>query len=481
MPANMFNGDSPTKQRLLVVANRLPVSAKRQGEDSWSFEISAGGLVSGLMGVKEFEARWIGWAGVNVPDETGKKALTAALAEKKCIPVFLDEDTANQYYNGYCNRIIWPLLHYLGLPHEDHQATTWSYESQFAAYQKVNRMFADVIQSHYQEGDVVWIHDFHLMLLPKHLKEYNKNMKIGWFLHEPFPSSEVFRTLPSRSELLSAVLMADLVGFHTHDFARNFVSACTSILRVKGTPEAVENQGRVTRVAVCPIGIDSERFTQAIELLEVQKLIKEFKEKFFGKKVILGVDRLDMIKGIPHKLLAFGKFLEKNEYCRDKVVLLQIAVPTRSDVPEYKKLKSQVHEIVGRINARYGSLDSVPIHYLDRSIDFYTLCALYAMSDVALVTSLRDGMNLVSSEFVACQDSKRGVLILSEFAGAAESLGAGAVIVNPLDLMGVAAAIGQALDMPAEERDERHRHNFEYVTTHTAQQWANFFVSDLSA
>ncbi|KAH8518787.1 hypothetical protein H0E87_000591 [Populus deltoides] len=569
----------PLRQRLLVVANRLPVSAVRRGEDSWSLEMSAGGLVSALLGVKEFEARWIGWAGVNVPDEVGQKSLTKALAEKRCIPVFLDEEIVHQYYNGYCNNILWPLFHYLGLPQEDRLATTRSFQSQFAAYKKANQMFADVVHQHYEEGDVVWCHDYHLMFLPKCLKEYNNNMKVGWFLHTPFPSSEIHRTLPSRSDLLRSVLAADLVGFHTYDYARHFVSACTRILGLEGTPEGVEDQGRLTRVAAFPIGIDSDRFIRALELPQVQDHIKELKERFAGRKVMLGVDRLDMIKGIPQKILAFEKFLEENSHWRDKVVLLQIAVPTRTDVPEYQKLTSQVHEIVGRINGRFGTLTAVPIHHLgcksvlvgssrvptrtflhayvsscdlsdlrgialdpghahgsnvvrlsapfsspflishsqtsmysgkelqfglhiekqtlaykaDRSLDFHALCALYAVTadvirrdvlsffpDVALVTSLRDGMNLVSYEFVACQDSKKGVLILSEFAGAAQSLGAGAILVNPWNITEVADSIRQALTMLPEEREKRHRHNFVHVTTHTAQEWAETFVSELN-
>ncbi|KAL1299779.1 alpha,alpha-trehalose-phosphate synthase [UDP-forming] 1 isoform X1 [Arachis ipaensis] len=470
----------PFRQRLLVVANRLPVSAVRRGEDSWSLEISAGGLVSALLGVKEFEARWIGWAGVNVPDEIGQKALTKALAEKRCIPVFLDEEIVHQYYNGYCNNILWPLFHYLGLPQEDRLATTRSFQSQFTAYQKANQMFADVVNEHYEEGDVVWCHDYHLMFLPQCLKKYNSNMKVGWFLHTPFPSSEIHRTLPSRSELLHAVLAADLVGFHTYDYARHFVSACTRILGLEGTPEGVEYQGKLTRVAAFPIGIDSHRFKRALELPEVQKHIKDLEERFKHRKVMLGVDRLDMIKGIPQKILAFEKFLEENPDWREKVVLLQIAVPTRTDVPEYQKLTSQVHEIVGRINGRFGSLTAVPIHHLDRSLDFYALCALYAVTDVALVTSLRDGMNLVSYEFVACQAKKKGVLILSEFAGAAQSLGAGAILVNPWNITEVAAAIDKALNMEPVERQNRHKHNFEHVTQHTAQEWAETFVSELN-
>ncbi|PWA98239.1 alpha,alpha-trehalose-phosphate synthase [Artemisia annua] len=466
----------PFKQRLLVVANRLPVSAVRKGEASWQLDVSAGGLVSALLGVTEFETRWIGWAGVNVPDEIGQKSLTESLAEKRCVPVFLDEDLVNLYYNGYCNNILWPLFHYLGLPQEDWLATICSFESQFEAYKKANQMFADVVNEHYQEGDIVWCHDYHLMFLPKCLKEANPNMKVGWFLHTPFPSSEIHRTMPSRSELLTAVLAADLVGFHTYDYARHFMSACTRILGLEGTPEGVEDQGRLIRVAAFPIGIDSDRFTRAIQLPQVKNHIKEFQERFAGRKVMLGVDRLDMIKGIPQKLLAFEKFLEDNPNWRDKVVLLQIAVPTRTDVPEYQKLTCQVHEIVGRINGKFGTLTTVPIHHLDRSLDFHALCALYAITDVALITSLRDGMNLVSYEFVACQASKKGVLILSEFAGAAQSLGAGALLVNPWNVTEVASSISYALNMPSDEREKRHNHNYMHVTTHTSQEWAETFV-----
>ncbi|XP_061355694.1 alpha,alpha-trehalose-phosphate synthase [UDP-forming] 1-like isoform X2 [Gastrolobium bilobum] len=451
----------PFRQRLLVVANRLPVSANRKGEDSWSLEMSSGGLVTALLG------KWF-------------KTLTEALAEKRCIPVFLDEEIVHQYYNGYCNNILWPLFHYLGLPQEDRLATTRSFQSQYAAYEKANQMFADVVNKHYEEGDVVWCHDYHLMFLPKCLKKYNNNMKVGWFLHTPFPSSEIHRTLPSRSEILHSVLAADLVGFHTYDYARHFVSACTRILGLEGTPDGVEYQGKLTRVAAFPIGIDSERFIRALDLPPVQEHIKELLGRFEGRKVMLGVDRLDMIKGIPQKILAFEKFLEENAYWRDKVVLLQIAVPTRTDVPEYQKLTSQVHEIVGRINGRFGSLTAVPIHHLDRSLDFHALCALYAVTDVALVTSLRDGMNLVSYEFVACQEKKKGVLILSEFAGAAQSLGAGAILVNPWNITEVADAIARALNMPSVEREKRHKHNFLHVKSHTAQEWAGTFVSELN-
>ncbi|KAK8573025.1 hypothetical protein V6N13_048589 [Hibiscus sabdariffa] len=473
-------GSQASKQRLLVVANRLPVSAVRCEDDSWQLNVSAGGLVSALLGVKEFETKWVGWAGVTVDDEKGRQTLTQALAAKRCVPVFLNDEIVQQYYNGYCNNILWPLFHYLGLPQEDRLTTTRSFQSQFDAYKKANQMFADVVQEQYEEGDVVWCHDYHLMFLPKYLKEQNSNMKVGWFLHTPFPSSEIHRTLPSRSELLRSVLAADLVGFHTYDYGRHFVSACTRILGLEGTPEGVEDQGKLTRVSAFPIGIDSNNFIKALQLPEVQNHIKELEETFAGRRVILGVDRLDMIKGIPQKALAFEKFLEENPSWQDKVVLLQIAVPTRSKVPEYQKLSSQVHEIVGRINGRFGTLTAVPIHHLDRTLDFHKLCALYAVTDVALVTSIRDGMNLVSYEYVACQESKKGVLILSEFAGAAQSLGAGAILINPWNVSEVASSISYALDMPADEREKRHYHNFKHVTSHTSQEWAATFVSELN-
>ncbi|XP_024377190.1 alpha,alpha-trehalose-phosphate synthase [UDP-forming] 1 isoform X2 [Physcomitrium patens] len=469
-------------QRLLVVANRLPVSATRLDGDKWDLQLSAGGLVSALLGVKQiFETRWIGWAGVSVHDERGRASLTEALALKGCVPVFLDDDTVDQYYNGYCNNVLWPLFHYIGLPQADRLAATRSLDSQYAAYQHANKLFAQVVFSQYQEGDVVWCHDYHLMCLPQELKTLNPRMKVGWFLHTPFPSSEIYRTLPLRSELLKAVLTADLIGFHTYDYARHFVSACTRILGLEGTPEGVEDQGKLTRVAAFPIGIDPERFIQALETEQVKLHVKELLRFFAGRKVMLGVDRLDMIKGIPQKLLAFEMFLEKNPEWREKVMLVQIAVPTRTDVHEYQRLTSQVHEIVGRINGRYGTVTFVPIHHLDRSLAFHELCALYASTDVALVTSLRDGMNLVSYEYVACQNFKNteGVLVLSEFAGAAQSLGAGAILVNPWNIREMYIAIEEALKMSDEERKERHRHNFTHVTTHTAQAWAHNFVSEL--
>ncbi|XP_044457273.1 alpha,alpha-trehalose-phosphate synthase [UDP-forming] 1 isoform X2 [Triticum aestivum] len=478
VPASRLSALLGPNGRVLIVANRLPVTAKRHPVKKWEYPSSSGGLVSALQGIKDVQMMWVGWPGVSVPNETDQTVITEELFKRRCVPVFLDEELMDQYYSGYCNKILWPLFHYLGLPQEYKINKAKGIKSQFEAYTQANQMFAETVCKIYKEGDIIWCHDYHLMCLPKLLKQYNINMKVGWFLHTPFPSSEMYRALPNRAELLEAVLKADLVGFHAYDYARHFVSACISLLGLEGDLDSIQFDGRIVKF---PIGIDAQRFTKALEGPKVKEKITEFKKLFAGRKVILGVDRLDMIKGFLQKLLAFEKFLEKNEELDSgyKVVLLQIAVPTRSDVPEYRKLASQVHELVARVNGRFGTLKATPILHLDQTVDFDSLCALYAITDVALITSLRDGMNLVSYEYVACQESNKGVLILSEFAGAAQSLGAGSIIVNPWDIAEVADAIKCALDMPTEDREKHHRHNYELVSRHTAQDWAENYVCDL--
>ncbi|KAM0900640.1 hypothetical protein ACQ4PT_020479 [Festuca glaucescens] len=398
-PASCLPAILGPEGRILIVANRLPVTVKRLG-DGWDYADSSGGLVSALRGVTGVKMTWVGWPGVSIPDKEEQTIVMNKLTSTmRCVPVFMDQELVDQYYSGYCNNILWPLFHYMGLPQDYRFNKTKDYKSQLKAYEKANQMFADVVCQIYEKGDIVWCHDYHLMLLPSLLKKHDIDMKVGWFLHTPFPSSEIYRALPNRMNLLKAVLKSDLVGFHTYDYARHFVSACTSLLGLESYLEGVEVEGRIVKV----------------------------------EAVMLGVDRFDMIKGLLQKVLAFEKYLEENTGMNEKVVLLQIAVPTRSDVPEY----------------------------------------------VALVTSLRDGMNLVSYEYVACQESNKGVLILSEFAGAAQSLGAGAIIVNPWDTAEVANSIKAALTMPAHDREERHRHNYELVSAHSEQDWAEDYVREL--
>ncbi len=480
LPPGAPGSDAAGGGRLLVVANRLPVSAFRDRDGRWQLQVSAGGLVSALMGVGNFKTRWIGWPGVYIEAGAERDELTAALQREDYCPVYLDQKTCDLHYNGFCNSVLWQLFHYVPLNIDSKLSETRTLQFQWAAHQLANRLFAEVVLRHYQDGDIVWVQDYHLMLLPAILKEARPRMKVGFFLHTPFPSSEIYRTLPVREELLRSVLRADLIGFHTYDYARHFVSACTRILGLEGTPAGVEDNGSLTRVAAFPIGIDPERFTAALESPEVRANVAQLLNRYAGRKVMLGVDRLDMIKGIPQKLLAFEKFLEEHPEWRDKVLLVQIAVPSRTDVPEYQRLRSMVHEVVGRINGQYGTLTHVPIYHLDRQLSFDELVALYAITDVALVTSLRDGMNLVSYEYVACQRDNAGALVLSEFAGAAQSLGAGAILVNPWNVNDLAQAIEYALTMGDAERRERHRQNYMHVTIHTAQTWADTFISELN-
>eukprot|EP00878_Enallax_costatus_P027615 GHUV01029750.1.p1 GENE.GHUV01029750.1~~GHUV01029750.1.p1 ORF type:complete len:669 (+),score=134.14 GHUV01029750.1:399-2405(+) len=472
----------PAGGRLIVVANRLPVTCSKDSSGRWKLQISAGGLVSALMGVNNYSTLWIGWPGIYVKPGRDRDALAAMLQREGYIPVWLESGLLDLYYNGFCNSVLWQLFHYVPLQLDGWQRVQehQTLQMQWGAYQQANDRFGEVVLAVYQPGDMVWVQDYHLMLLPSILKNAVPRAKVGWFLHTPFPSSEIYRTLPVREDVLRATLRADLIGFHTYDYARHFISSCTRILGLEGTPEGVEDNGSVARVAAFPIGIDPERFAQALETEEVQMNIAKLLNRYAGRKVMLGVDRLDMIKGIPQKLLAFEKFLHEHPEWRDKVLLVQIAVPSRTDVPEYQKLRSMVHEIVGRINGAFGTLTYVPIHHLDRQLSFHELCALYAVTDVALITSLRDGMNLVSYEYVACQADNAGVLVLSEFAGAAQSLGAGSILVNPWNINDVAAAIEDALTMSEEERRERHRQNYMHVATHTAQTWADTFISELN-
>ena len=477
------------RQRVIVVANRLPVTPRRSKETGeWRFERSSGGLVSAFLGVPNLDILWVGWVGTAVPEEEQEhiRQLLRDQEPFQCVPVFLDPEVSDHFYNGFCNNVLWPLLHYIPLSMLDAQAQLA--ETQWAAYQTANKVFADTVMTlEPAEEDLVWVQDYHLMLLPRYLREMQPGLSIGWFLHTPFATSEMYRTLPHREEILRGVMGADLCGFHIYDYARHFHTSCARVLGTGGTEGVTEgNEGifdhasrRSIAVDAFPIGIDPAVFKEKLQTGVVKDKIIELQRRFDGKKVILGIDRLDYVKGIPHKLKAVEKFLQKNPKMKGKIVLLQIAVPSRVEVPGYQKLRSNVHKLVSRINGEYGTLEDVPIHYLDQSMKFEELCALYFRAEVMFVTSLRDGMNLVSFEYIACQEKNRGVLVLSEFAGAAQALGAGALLVNPYNTDEVAQALSDALNMPLKEREERFMYMSSHIHTHTSAQWAAKFVSSL--
>ncbi|KAL7751082.1 Trehalose-6-P synthase/phosphatase complex synthase subunit [Sorochytrium milnesiophthora] len=463
--------------RLHVVSNRLPVTVSKTDDGTWSFKLSSGGLVSALSGVKkEMSFMWTGWPGLDFPDDEKKQVRSSLLEQQGCLPVFLPDDVADKHYNGFSNSILWPLFHY-------HPGEISFNESHWEAYEYANIMFADALMEIIKDGDLVWVQDYHLMLVPSLLRSrciaqgYN-NVKIGFFLHTPFPSSEIYRILPVRREVLLGLLQADLIGFHTYDYARHFLSSCTRILGLHTMPNGVEFEGRHVHVGTFPIGTDPAKFAEGLTQPKIVDRIRRLKEKFDGVQIIVGVDRLDYIKGVPHKLHAFEVFLSRHPEFIGKVVLVQVAVPSRTDVEEYQQLQQSVNELVGRINGKYGTVEFMPIHFMNKSVNFDELVALYAVSDACLVSSTRDGMNLVSYEYISCQQENHGVLILSEFAGAAQSLN-GSIIVNPWNTEELAQAIHDAMVMPEETRKANFEKLYRYVTKYTAAYWGTSFVSEL--
>ncbi|GAO48205.1 hypothetical protein G7K_2385-t1 [Saitoella complicata NRRL Y-17804] len=473
--ATMSDSNSPS--RLLVVSNRLPITIKRDDNGKYDFSMSSGGLVSALSGLKKsVDFTWIGWPGLEIPENERDFVVKRLMDEYSTMPVFLDDELADRHYNGFSNSILWPLFHY-------HPGEINFDEPSWEAYQEANRLFAKAIVPIVEDGDMIWIQDYHLMLLPQMLREEignsKKNVKIGWFLHTPFPSSEFYRILPVRNEILLGILSCDLIGFHTYDYARHFLSSCSRILGLRTLPNGVEYNGRMVSVGTFPIGIDPEKFTEALEQPKVQQRIAALEKKFQGVKLIVGVDRLDYIKGVPQKLHALEVFLTEHPEWIGKVVLVQVAVPSRQDVEEYQNLRAVVNELVGRINGKFGTIEFMPIHFMHKSVSFDELVALYAVSDVCLVSSTRDGMNLVSYEYICTQQKRHGVMILSEFAGAAQSLN-GSLIVNPWNCEELAGSINDAITMSDEQRAANFDKLYRYVTKYTAAYWGQSFVSELT-
>lgn len=459
---------------VLVVSNRLPVTIKRSADGSYDYTMSSGGLVSALEGLKKSTSfQWFGWPGLEVPDTEKPKVCKDLLEKFNCIPIFISDEIADLHYNGFSNSILWPLFHY-------HPAEINFDENYWFAYNEANKLFASEISKVIKHNDLVWVHDYHLMLLPEMLRKQNScNYKLGFFLHTPFPSSEIYRILPVRKEILVGILNCDLIGFHTYDYARHFLSSVNKVLNLNILPNGVEFENRFVTVGAFPIGIDVDKFTNGLAMQSVQDRIKKLQDKIGEDiKVIVGVDRLDYIKGVPQKLHAFEVFLSEHPEMVGKVILIQLAIPSRGDVEEYQNLRTSVNELVGRINGKFGTIDFVPIHFMHTSIPFVELVALYAISDVCLVSSTRDGMNLVSYEYIACQQEKHGVLILSEFAGAAQSLN-GSIIVNPWNIDELSDSIYDALTLPAPKRKANLEKLFNYISKYTSAYWGKSFVGEL--
>jgi len=458
--------------RLLIVSNRLPITlVRREGEIR--AEQSHGGLATGLGSVHPSpDSLWIGWCGTALERLRGQEEIVQEmLKEKRCHGVFLSQYDIENYYFGFSNKTIWPLFHYF-LLYTIYNKHFWE------AYVRVNKIFCDEVIRVAREDDVIWIHDYHLMLLPKMVREKLPNVAIGFFLHIPFVSSEVFRLLPWREDILEGILGADLVGFHTFDYVRHFVESVRRILGLEHDLGYIAIGDRNVRVDAFPMGIDYKKYSTAGELPEVKAHIKRIRKRVGDHRIILSIDRLDYTKGIPERLEVFDLFMEKNPEFREKVTLILVAVPSRTGVEHYRMLKRRVDELVGRINGKYGSIGWMPVWYLYRAVPFEMLMALYTLADVALVTPLRDGMNLIAKEFVASKRDGTGVLVLSELAGAAKELGE-AIIVNPNNKEQIVAAIREALMMPKEEQIERNRRMQQRLARYSIGGWVGDFIGCL--
>jgi trehalose 6-phosphate synthase/phosphatase len=500
---------------LINVSNRLPVTLGVDG----SIRMSSGGLVTALAGLpaEKYELTWLGWPGREVPDDR-QAALEVELRDKHgCTPVFVPQELATEHYEGLSNSSIWPLLHYMP-SYFRYQPGWWD------AYVQVNRIYADKILSitasmrsagkiDRDHGALVWVHDYQLMLLPRMLKEADPSLRVGFFLHTPFPSSEVFRCHPNNHALLEGLLGADLCGFHTFGYLRHFRSAVTHVMGGQAEMMTLHHNGRSTRLGVFPIGIAAPKFEQELKSPRLMETLARFANEHRDRKLILSVERLDYTKGIPHRLEAIERFLASlDEDERNKLKFLFISIPTREGVDAYRELRQRVEGRIGQINGKYSTLHNSPLHFLHSSVDFTDLCALYALADVCLVTPLRDGMNLVAKEYVACQTefstpeaktqaaavaddrggngngahktpmlkTMPGVLVLSEFTGAAEELFS-AITVNPFDVGALTDAIAAALSMPENERRRRMNSMRHRVMTYDAKAWAGDFLHDLSS
>jgi len=467
--------DQP-ERRLVIVSNRLPVSIEQDGEN-WSLRASSGGLVTALAPVlRDRGGLWIGWPGTM--EEHG---LEEPLAEGTrsagydLVPVTLNKEERDKFYYGFSNEIIWPLFHDLqGLCNFDPEY--------WGAYEEVNRKYAQVVADHTKKGDYLWIHDYHLMNLARELRDLGSEAPTGFFLHIPFPPLDIFMKLPWRFEVLRGLLEYDLIGVQTLRDRRNFIQCVRAIIKdveVRGRGQIVTvNLGhRDVRVGAFPISMDYEAFAEQAVSKETADRAWYIHEDLPRRHIVLGVDRLDYTKGIPYKLEAFRNLLTRYPDLREKITLVQVVVPSREDIPGYHNLKMEIDRLVGEINGIFTASGWVPIIYIYRHLDRPELLAYYRTSEIALVTPLKDGMNLVAKEYCACSVEEECVLILSEFAGAAAQLQKGALLVNPYDIESVADAVYRAFTMEKTERRARMAQLRKSVRENDIFRWVDSFLT----
>jgi len=461
--------------RLILVSNRLPFALERAGTDEWIVTLSAGGLVSALAPVLRGRGgTWIGWPGVagDIPNAPFAEATRDAGYE--VVPVALSEPERDEFYYGYSNEVIWPLFH-------DLQNFCHFEPAFWETYKAVNERYAEAIARHCQPGDFIWVHDYHLMYVAQALRERGVHAALTFFLHIPFPPFDIFAKLPQQQRLLRALLQFDLLGFQTRRDLRNFLQCVRRVLPdAEVLPSSglqrIRSSGRTIRAGSFPIGIDFESFEKGAASEEVARRARELRAAFPGCQLMLGVDRLDYSKGIPERLRAFRVALERHQELRGRVVLIQAVVPSRVEIPRYHEFKGRIDRLVGDTNGRFSTDTWLPVHYRFRSLDRDDLLAHYRACEIALVTPLKDGMNLVAKEYCACCVQKNdGVLILSQFAGAAEQLKP-AVLVNPYDVEQVADAIFKVFRMSDAERRARMKRMRRIVHHEDVFWWVDSFL-----
>ncbi|SHI98061.1 bifunctional alpha,alpha-trehalose-phosphate synthase (UDP-forming)/trehalose-phosphatase [Pseudozobellia thermophila] len=468
--------------KTIIISNRLPVQLQISNGDITAIP-SVGGLATGMKSVHSGgDSLWIGWSGLT--DEEIPKALAPkidkALSEHGSSKVNLTADEVDGFYFGFSNRTIWPLFHYF-LEYSEFELDNWN------IYKQVNQKFADAILKVANDDDIIWVHDYQLMLVPQMVREKKPNISIGFFLHIPFPSFEIFRTLPWREEILEGLLGSDLIGFHTYDYERHFLSSVRRLLGLEVSFNDIHMDERVIKVDSFPMGIDYKKFSEAAlknqntppgEQSELQRRLYKHKKTDPDAKFFLSIDRLDYTKGIAKRLNAFEYFLNKYPQYKEKVRLIILAVPSRSNVPQYQLLKREIDELVGRINGEFSTVSWTPIWYFYRSMPFENLIDLYTTCDIAWLTPIRDGMNLVAKEYIATRTDRTGVLILSEMAGSANEMNE-AILINPNNFEQTADALNQAITMPVEEQQERNRVLQKRLERYNVEKWANDFMGSL--
>lgn len=494
------SSSSVHRDRIIMVTNQLPIRAQRNGNRNWSFEWDENSLLQLKDGLvdDDIEVIYVGCLKEDVHPNEQEEVSQMLLETYKCVPTFLPPDQFTRYYHGFCKQQLWPLFHYM-LPLSPELGGRFN-RSLWQAYVSVNKIFADrIMEVINPEDDYVWIHDYHLMVLPTFLRKRFNRVKLGFFLHSPFPSSEIYKTLPVREELLRALLNSDLIGFHTFDYARHFLSCCSRMLGLTYESKrgyiGIEYYGRTVSIKILPVGIHMGQLQSVLKLPKTEEkvceLIKQFSDQ--GRTMLLGVDDMDIFKGISLKLLAMEQLLIQHPEYQGRVVLVQIANPARGRGKDVKEVQAETKATVKRINETFGKPGYDPVILIEEPLKFYERVAYYVVAECCLVTAVRDGMNLIPYEYIISRQGnetldkvlglysspkKKSMLVVSEFIGCSPSL-SGAIRVNPWNIDAVADAMDSALEMADSEKQLRHEKHYRYVSTHDVGYWARSFLQDL--